>query len=60
MIELRVLSWGSILDCPGEPIVITRVLMRTREDDVMTQAEVGMMFFEDDGRDHKPRNSADH
>ena len=51
------------MDYLGGPHVITRVLKRKeggkRVRDVTTEAEAGMMRFEDEGRSHEPRNICD-
>lgn len=52
-IKLRIWRWGIILDyLQGQT---EGDLTTEREDDVMVEAEVGMMCFEDGGRGHKPR-----
>lgn len=59
--KLKIWDGKIILYYLGGPNIITGVLIRKqegqREDDVTVQAEVGVMFFEDGRRGHKPKNT---
>lgn len=64
--QLRLGSGDIILDLGG-PDIITTDLIRgnqkesaSRESNETTEAEVGVMSFEDGGRGHKPRNAGGH
>lgn len=45
---------------PGESNIITRVLIRVsvRRGDVMMQTEIGVVYFDSRGKNHKPRNAS--
>lgn len=61
--ELRPLIWADYPGLSCEPIVITRVLIRgkqegqSRREDVPMEVEIGATGFEDGGRDHQDRKS---
>lgn len=63
-------STGGVLNYRGEGGVLNVITVSLEEEDkvkkgswkgdVMTEAEVGMMYFENGGRGHKPRNTSGH
>ena len=68
MNKLRIWRRQDSLGYPGEPKrVITVVIRKQREispqkgeGDLVIEAEIGLMHFEDGGRDHKPGNTDGH
>ena len=40
VLQLRILSWGIVLDCPGGPSVITRIFLRGRAERSAAKVEM--------------------
>lgn len=52
------MRWGDYFGLSCEPAVITESF-RHRKGDVMKEAEVGVISFEDGGRGHRPKTADD-
>ena len=67
VIKLRVWRWRELSELSRRAQVTHVILIRQRqgvrgrgEGRMMMEAEMGVMFFEDEGRGQKPRNIGDH